>query len=131
MGLNFYTASRRTPDLLMEELVAVLLRSRSLDFKALFLQIHVTLKEKNINSGGEEMLRLRTYDKLQSLVRDGIVTKIAGKYKGGKKQLLLFSTKLREKHNPAERKPGMFPPRRRQGSLPDFPNEGPEKEEAP
>ncbi|PYI71530.1 MAG: hypothetical protein DMF08_08275 [Verrucomicrobia bacterium] len=59
--------SRRVPDLVTEELVAVLSRRSSFEFKQLF---------------GEEMLRLRAYEKLQNLVARGAVKKNGKKYKG-------------------------------------------------
>ena len=61
--------SRRVPDLVTEELVAVLSRRASFEFKELF-------------DGGEEMLRLRAYEKLQNLVARGAVRKNGKKYKG-------------------------------------------------
>jgi hypothetical protein len=57
--------SRRVPDLVTEELVAVLSRRASYEFKE-----------------GEEMLRLRAYEKLQNLVARGAVKKNGKKYKG-------------------------------------------------
>jgi len=66
---KFSSFSRRGPDNITEELVAALSCSKSYEFKALFSVIHAALRARNAASGGEEMLRLRTYDKLQSLVR--------------------------------------------------------------
>ncbi len=78
--------SRRAPDNITEELVAVLSSKASYEFKALFDIIFLNLKERNAASGGEEMLRLRTYEKLQSLVSQGAVNRtvngITKKYKG-------------------------------------------------
>jgi len=67
--------SRRTPDLVTEELVAVLSRKVSFEFKALFDIVHANLKARNCTGGGEEMLRLRSYEKLQNLVGRGMVKK--------------------------------------------------------
>lgn len=78
--------SRRGPDLVTEELVAVLSGSNSFEFKPLFEVIYANLRARKSASGGEEMLRLRAYEKLQSLVNQGMVMKTiskAGKhYKG-------------------------------------------------
>ena len=78
--------SRRVPDLVTEELVAVLSRRASFEFKQLFDIVHENLRARNAASGGEEMLRLRAYEKLQNLVGQGAVNRtIAGttkKYKG-------------------------------------------------
>jgi len=56
--------SRRVPDLVTEELVAVLSRRASFEFKQLFDIVHENLRARNAASGGEEMLRLRAYEKL-------------------------------------------------------------------
>src|SRR5882672_9869226 len=74
--------SRRVPDLVTEELVAVLSRRASFEFKDLFDVIHENLRARNAASGGEEMLRLRAYEKLQNLVQRGMVKKTGKKYKG-------------------------------------------------
>lgn len=74
--------SRRVPDLVTEELVAVLSRRTSYEFKQLFEILHENLRARNAASGGEEMLRLRAYEKLQNLVARGMVKKTGKKYKG-------------------------------------------------
>ena len=78
-----YGFSRRGPDRVAEELAAVLSSSKgSFEFKALFSVVHANLKERNAASGGEEMLRLRAYEKLQNLVEAGIVKKVGKEYRG-------------------------------------------------
>src|ERR1700731_2206645 len=78
--------SRRMPDNITEELVAVLSSKASFEFKPLFDVILLNLRERNLASGGEEMLRLRVYEKLQGLVGRGAVnrtvTGVTKKYKG-------------------------------------------------
>lgn len=75
--------SRRLPDLVTEELVAVLSKKgASFEFKQLFDIVHERLKKRNAASGGEEMLRLRAYEKLQHLVSRNMVKKTGKKYKG-------------------------------------------------
>ncbi len=74
--------SRRLPDLVTEELVAALTQKSSFEFKQLFDIIHGNLRARNAASGGEEMLRLRLYEKLQNLVQRGMVKKTGKKYKG-------------------------------------------------
>src|SRR5207249_8449984 len=59
--------TRRMPDHVTEQLVAVLSSRASFEFKPLFDIILLKLRERNAASGGEEMLRLRGYDKLQGL----------------------------------------------------------------
>lgn len=92
----------------MEELAGALLQAKSFEFKALFLTVYSSLKEKKLSNGGEEMLRLRTYEKLQTLVRDGCATKVAGRYKGVRDKLLIFAEQLRQRRHPFV--PGNSPP---------------------
>jgi hypothetical protein len=77
---------RRIPDNVTEELVAVLSSRASFEFKPLFDLVLLKLRERNAASGGEEMLRLRVYEKLQGLVSQGAVDRtvngITKKYKG-------------------------------------------------
>ena len=74
--------SRRVPYLVTEELVSVLSQKSSFEFKQLFDIVHEKLRARNAASGGEEMLRLRAYEKLQNLVARGMVKKTGKKYKG-------------------------------------------------
>jgi len=91
--------SRRAPDNITEELVAVLSSKASYEFKALFDIIFMNLRERNAASGGEEMLRLRAYEKLQSLVNQGAVKKtvtgIVKKYKGVSGPLLALNAEMK------------------------------------
>ena len=94
-GISF---TRRAPDNLTEELIAVLSSNASFEFKPLFEIILLNLRERNAASGGEEMLRLRTYEKLQSLVNQGAVTRtVTGatkKYKGVAKRMAAVSAEM-------------------------------------
>jgi len=82
--------SRRGPDRVAEELATILSRKASFEFKPLFLAVHANLKAKNAASGGEEMLRLRAYEKLQSLVHAGMVKKTGKEYRGVPAALTTF-----------------------------------------
>ena len=68
------------------ELVAVLSGKSAIEFKPLFELVYANLRARNATSGGEEMLRLRVYEKLQQLVNQGAVKKTIAKemktYKG-------------------------------------------------
>ena len=91
--------SRRLPDLVTEELAAVLSSRSTYEFKELFEVVHVNLRNRNAASGGEEMLRLRAYEKLQNLVSRGMVKITVGKdgkksYKGLPKQLATLQTNV-------------------------------------
>lgn len=77
-----YGFSRRGPDRVAEELAKVLLAKQSFEFKPLFTLVHANLKSRNAASGGEEMLRLRAYEKLQNLVEAGMVKKTGKEYRG-------------------------------------------------
>ena len=86
------------PDNVTEELVAVLSSRASFEFKPLFDIILLNLRERNAASGGEEMLRLRVYEKLQNLVGQGAVTRtvngIVKKYKGVAARLITLNAEL-------------------------------------
>ena len=91
--------TRRAPDNITEELVAVLSSRASFEFKPLFDIILLNLRERNAASGGEEMLRLRAYEKLQILVSQGVVNRtvkgITKKYKGISARLLVLSAEMK------------------------------------
>src|SRR6476646_1299399 len=91
--------SRRAPDIITEELVAVLSSRASYEFKPLFDILLLNLRERNAASGGEEMLRLRAYEKLQSLVGQGAVNRtVTGttkKYKGVAARLSILSAEMK------------------------------------
>ncbi|HEY5793357.1 MAG TPA: hypothetical protein VIS74_08665 [Chthoniobacterales bacterium] len=86
--------SRRGPDIVTEELVTVLSGAKSYEFKALYEVIQSALGRRNVG-GGDEILRLRTYDKLQNLVLHGQVKKTGKQYKGLKKPLSLLAANLK------------------------------------
>ena len=88
--------TRRTPDIMTEELCAILSQKASFEFKPLFDLIYANLHTRNAASGGDEMLRLRAYEKLQNLVNDGRVTKTAKKYRGKPAALQIVSSRLEE-----------------------------------
>src|ERR1700726_2279419 len=91
--------SRRMPDNVTEELVAVLSSRASFEFKPLFDIILLNLRERNAASGGEEMLRLRVYEKLQGLVNQGAVTRtvngVTKKYKGVPARMTTISAEMK------------------------------------
>ena len=95
-GISFV---RRAPDNLTEELVAVLSSKASFEFKPLFEIVLLKLRERNAASGGEEMLRLRAYEKLQGLVSQGAVnrtvTGVTKKYKGVASRMVLLRAEMK------------------------------------
>src|SRR5437867_13186555 len=91
--------TRRGPDNITEELVAVLSSKASFEFKPLFEIMLLNLRERNAASGGEEMLRLRAYEKLQGLVNQGAVkrtvTGITKKYKGIATRMVVLRAEMK------------------------------------
>src|SRR5437016_13251003 len=91
--------SRRMPDNITEELVAVLSSKASFEFKPLFEIVLLNLRERNAASGGEELLRLRAYEKLQGLVHQGAVYRtvigITRKYKGVTKRMIVLRAEMK------------------------------------
>ncbi|MEO8206487.1 MAG: hypothetical protein ABI615_09925 [Chthoniobacterales bacterium] len=96
MQNHFRTFTRQGPDNITEELIVALSVAKSYEFKALFTVIHAALRLRNVANGGEEMLRLRTYEKLQTLVQRGQVRKTGKKYKGVLAPLRLLGQTLRD-----------------------------------
>src|SRR5438067_12540469 len=96
VGASF---SRRMPDHVTEELVAVLSSRASFEFKPLFDVILLNLRQRNAASGGEEMLRLRVYEKLQGLVHQGAVDRtvngITKKYKGVGPRIITLKAEMK------------------------------------
>ena len=74
--------SRRLPDHVTDELVNVLSEKKVFGFNDLFERVFANLKLRNAVSGGEEMLRLRSYEKLLSLAKRGLVLKTGKTYTG-------------------------------------------------
>ena len=91
------------PDNVTEELVAVLSSRASFEFKPLFDIILLNLRERNAASGGEEMLRLRVYEKLQGLVGQGAVNRTVNgttkKYKGVSRRMITLKAEMESLRN--------------------------------
>ncbi len=84
------TFARRGPDRISEEIAKVLCKKKPLEFKALFMDVYESLRAQDATSGGEEMIRLRAYEKLQNFVRQGIVKKAGTTYIGDGRALASF-----------------------------------------
>lgn len=89
MKLNF-SFSIRGPDRVAEELATVLSRKEAMEFKSLFDIVYSNLRNRDLARGGEEMLRLRAYEKLQNLVQAGVVKKDGKAYRGVPKAIAAF-----------------------------------------
>jgi hypothetical protein len=82
--------SLRGPDRISEELATVLSKKGSWEFKSLFQIVHANLRSKDLARGGEEMMRLRAHEKLQTFLHTGIVKKNGKEYTGVPKGLVNF-----------------------------------------
>lgn len=71
--------TRKGPDIVSEEVAMALFGKPAFEFKALFTIVHAGLRARKSSGGGEEMLRLRVYEKLQALVSRGMVDKVVTK----------------------------------------------------
>jgi hypothetical protein len=91
--------TRRAPDNITEELIVLLSSKVSFEFKSLFDIMLVNLRERNAASGGEEMLRLRAYEKLQGLVNQGAVKRtvigVTKKYKGVPTRMIVLRAEMK------------------------------------
>jgi len=90
------TFLRRSPDLILEELIAALQTGGAFEFKPLFEIIYAKLRTRNAISGGQEMLRLRAYERLQTLVRTGSVRKTGKIYREKRDSLRALSERIRQ-----------------------------------
>jgi len=94
-----FSFTRRAPDCITEELIAMLSSKASFEFKPLFETMLLNLRERNAASGGEEMLRLRAYEKLQGLVSQGAVNRtVTGttkKYKGVAPRMVVLRAEMK------------------------------------
>lgn len=73
--------------MLTEELVGALSGNSTYEFKPLFTVVYGNLQARNAAHGGEDMLRLRLYEKLQGLVQTGSIHKEGKSYRGNLKLL--------------------------------------------
>ena len=86
------------PDYLVEELTAALGSDAWFEFKPLFTVVHQNMRERKVAGCGEEMLRLRAYDKLQNMVRHGFVEKNGKQYRGIPNQLAELTKHISAEH---------------------------------
>ena len=89
---------RGSPDLLTEELVGVLAGNLTYEFKPLFTVVYGNLQARNAAHGGEEMLRLRLYEKLQGLVQIGSVEKAGKSYRANLKMMRPLIDQIAARH---------------------------------
>ena len=87
-------SSRKAPDLVTDELIVILHEAGMLEFNEIFQRTVVVMKEKHMSLGGEEILRLRIYEKLQNLVSSGGLVKKSREYTAQPKLMALKSEPL-------------------------------------
>ena len=96
---------RHRPDLVSEELIAALLeRKATFEFNDLFLTIYEKLRARNATSGGQEMLRLRAYERLQMLVAQGLVARTGKTYSANRAALRIRSDEMVAAKSAAEQR---------------------------
>jgi hypothetical protein len=98
----------RRIDSVTRELCQLLAQDEAFEFKSLFAIVHQRLRARDEHGVGEEMLRLRTYTRLQQLMDAKLVRKSAGKYKGNRAGLVNLASGSSPKTPPKYRgrKPG-------------------------
>ena len=84
--------------MLTEELVNAVPENSDFEFKPLFAVIYANLRARKGAHGGEDMWRLRIYDRLQWLVQVGGVDKIGKTYRGNSIRLRPITAQLAAKH---------------------------------
>ncbi len=78
--INNGRAPRRSPDFIRREVLEVLSGVETIMFNDIFERVLAGMKQKGISIGGEEILRLRMYEKLQTLVAQGALRKRGKEY---------------------------------------------------
>ena len=71
---------RRRKDYASEELIAALLAKSTYTFGEVFQVVNESLKARKVSAVGEDMLRLRVYERLQTFVSQGLVKKAGQEY---------------------------------------------------
>ena len=94
-------SSRKTPDLVTDELILILHEAGMLEFNDIFQRTVVVMKAKHMSLGGEEILRLRIYEKLQNLVSAGGLMKKGREYTNN--LLAVMFRQNNEEHAPIAR----------------------------
>jgi hypothetical protein len=89
---------RGGPDVLTEELVGALSGNATYEFKPLFVVVYGNLQARKAAHGGEDMLRLRLYERLQSLVQTGSIEKEGKSYRGNVKLLRPLMEQIAARH---------------------------------
>lgn len=95
---NRLNLRRGGPDVLTEELVSALSGNLTFEFKPLFAVVYSSLLARNAAHGGEEMLRLRLYEKLHRLVLAGGVDKQGKSYRGNRITLQPLIDQIAARH---------------------------------
>ncbi len=65
-----------------DELLAALLKQPAYLFNDLFLVVYESLKARKVANLNQDMLRFRVYERLQTFVAEGLVTKTGKSYSG-------------------------------------------------
>jgi hypothetical protein len=79
-GRNPHGATRKPQDQIRAEMLQVLSLAEIILFNDIYEQVFSNMKSKGLATGGEEILRLRIYEKLQTLVSQGALHKKGKQY---------------------------------------------------
>jgi hypothetical protein len=79
---------RYAKDHAADALLAVLQEQPTYVFTELFQAVHARLKANNVSNIGGDLLRFRIYEKLQTLVSEGLVNKTDKRYSGVQRALM-------------------------------------------
>lgn len=78
---RYQFCQRRVADPISEELTKILMDGAEHEFRPLFSGVFQALKARKAVGGGEEMIRLRCYEKLIRLTQAGLVVKRGKTYR--------------------------------------------------
>lgn len=93
-----FRLARLGPDFLLDELTDALRLNAWQEFNGLFLVVYGKLRERKAATAGQEMLRLRMYEKLQQMVQLGVVEKTGKQYRGITTKLNSWAEHLAAEH---------------------------------
>ena len=100
MSKHGYTSVK--PDVATEEMVGILMNGEAVDFHGLFATVYENLRTRRSIGGGEEMWRLRVYEKLQNLASQGLVDKSGKIYTPVVKALARRAEQMQQAREQAE-----------------------------
>jgi hypothetical protein len=99
---NHYMRQRK--DYVADELVRALQAKPTYKFNELFQTVFDALRKRGVSNVGEDMLRLRLYERLQTFVGQGLVKKVDKEYSGVQSAVSIRAAEMAEAAAHRERK---------------------------